>query len=94
MVEEYYYNSCVSFRRACKLLVTYDSYQILQSILEKLGLLDKFYTVVDEFQSIFTDSRFKSDTEMEFVAALKRVPKNLCFVSATPMIDEYLDMLD
>lgn len=94
MVEEYYYNSCVSFRRACKLLVTYDSYQILQSILEKLGLLDKFYTVVDEFQSIFTDSRFKSDTEMEFVAALKRIPKNLCFVSATPMIDEYLDMLD
>ena len=94
MVEEYYYNSCVSFRRACKLLVTYDSYQILQSILEKLGILDKFYTVVDEFQSIFTDSRFKSDTEMEFVAALKRIPKNLCFVSATPMIDEYLDMLD
>ena len=28
------------------------------------------------------------------MAALKRVPKNLCFVSATPMIDEYLDMLD
>lgn len=93
-VEEYYYNSCVSHRKACKLLVTYDSYQILQSILEKLGILKKFYTIVDEFQSIFTDSRFKSDTEMEFVEALKRVPENLCFVSATPMIDEYLDMLD
>lgn len=94
LVEEYYYNFCVSHRKACKLLVTYDSYQILQSILEKLGILEKFYTIVDEFQSIFTDSKFKSDTEMEFVEALKKVPKNLCFVSATPMIDEYLDMLD
>ena len=92
-VESYYYH-CISHGKPCKLLVTYDSYRILQSILRKQGIFDRFYTVVDEFQSIFTDSRFKSDTEMEFIRCLESVNKNLCFVSATPMIDEYLDMLD
>ena len=57
-----------------------------------MNCLDNFYTVVDEFQSIFTDSRFKSDTELGFLDALKDI-SHLCFVSATPMIDEYLEML-
>ena len=76
-----------------KLLVTYDSFRLLYEILEKHNFLNYFYIAVDEFQSIFTDSRFKASTEMEFVNYLKKLNK-VCFVSATPMMEEYLDLLD
>jgi hypothetical protein len=49
--------------------------------------------IIDEFQSIFTDSRFKSNTEVNFVSALQGVQR-VCYVSATPMMREYLDLLD
>ena len=88
-----YYIQCLDEERPCKILVTYDSYRIVYDALNEIGCFDSFYTVVDEFQSIFTDSRFKSDTELEFISCLQGVQK-LCFVSATPMIDTYLDMLD
>ena len=77
----------------CKILVTYDSYRIVKDILEKLDRFQYFYTVVDEFQSILHDSRFKSDTELKFLEYLKQSPTTY-FVSATPMMDEYLEMLD
>ena len=88
-----YFIRCMDEERPCKILVTYDSYRIVYEVLKDLGCLDSFYTVVDEFQSIFTDSRFKSDTELEFLGCLKNVQR-LCFVSATPMMDNYLEMLD
>jgi len=87
-----YFIRCMDEERPCKILVTYDSYRIVREVLENMNCLDNFYTVVDEFQSIFTDSRFKSDTELGFLDALKNI-NHLCFVSATPMIDEYLKML-
>ena len=77
----------------CKILVTYDSYRIVKDILEKLNRFQYFYTIVDEFQSILHDSRFKSDTELGFLEYLKQSP-TAYFVSATPMMDEYLEMLD
>lgn len=80
-------------KRPIKIIVTYDSYRKVREILEEARLFDSFYTVVDEFQSIFTDSRFKSDTEMEFIENLKSVQK-VCYVSATPMMEEYLDLID
>ena len=77
----------------CKILVTYDSYRIVKDILEKLDRFRYFYTVVDEFQSILHDARFKSDTELKFLEYLKQ-SHSAYFVSATPMMDEYLEMLD
>ena len=77
----------------CKILVTYDSYRIVKDILEKLGWFDRFYTIVDEFQSILHDARFKSDTELKFLEYLRQ-SLTAYFVSATPMMDEYLEMLD
>ena len=77
----------------CKILVTYDSYRIVKDILEKLGWFDRFYTIVDEFQSILHDVRFKSDTELKFLEYLRQ-SLTAYFVSATPMMDEYLEMLD
>ena len=75
-----------------KLIVTYDSFRILKDILEKKGILSGFKIYVDEFQSIFTDSRFKSDTELKFLDSLAGLVSY--FVSATPMLDSYLDKLD
>ena len=86
-----YYENCFHSRVACNFLVTYDSFHYLRDALG--DDIKNFYVVVDEFQSIFTDSRFKSSTEMEFLNFLGDIER-LCFVSATPMMDKYLDMLD
>jgi len=85
-----YYTKCIFFNQPCKLLVTYDSFRHVK---EALGdKIKDFYVVIDEFQSIFTDSRFKSDTELEFLNHIKDLQR-VCFVSATPMMEEYLDVL-
>ena len=78
-----------------KILVTYDSLRhILETIYEiDPNLINNFQVVVDEFQSIFMDSRFKASTELEFVTNLQNVP-NVCYLSATPMMKEYLEQLD
>ena len=79
--------------KPCKILVTYDSYRIVKDILTSLGIFQSFYTIIDEFQTILHDSKFKSNTELEFLDILKQSHSAL-FVSATPMLEEYLNMLD
>ena len=85
-----YFLECATHRVPCKIIVTYDSFRHVVDALKQY--IVNFFVVVDEFQSIFVDSRFKSTTESEFVSCLQGIQK-LCFVSATPMIDKYLDML-
>lgn len=80
-------------RLPSKILVTYDSFRHVKDVLVRNNILEKFFIVIDEFQSIFVDSRFKSSTEMELLDQLQEI-KKVCFVSATPMIDHYLEMLD
>ena len=91
-VENYFYG-CFNNNLPCKILVTYDSFHIVKEVLTSLGIFDKFYIVVDEFQSILTDAKFKSSTEIEFLYQLSDI-KNLCYVSATPLLDEYIEKLD
>ena len=79
--------------KPCKILVTYDSYRIVKDILESLGIFQSFYIVIDEFQTILHDSKFKSNTELDFLYHLHQSHSAL-FVSATPMLEEYLNMLD
>ena len=88
-----YYSKCMQTGLPIKILVTYDSYRIVKDILTGLGIFNQFFTVVDEFQTILHDSRFKSSTELEFMVALCQSGR-VSFVSATPMIDRYLEMLD
>ena len=84
------YFNCNQLGKPCKILVTYDSFRHVK---EALGdRIKDFYVVVDEFQSIFTDSKFKSSTELEFLNHLQGLNK-VSFVSATPMMDDYLEML-
>ena len=79
--------------KPAKILVTYDSYRIVKDILESLGIFQSFYTIIDEFQTILHDSKFKSNTELDFLYHLHQSHLAL-FVSATPMLEEYLNMLD
>ena len=88
-----YLTNCSFNKKTPKILVTYDSFRLVKEILNEKNLFKCFYVVIDEFQSIFTDSRFKSTTEMEFINKLSDVQK-VCYVSATPMIDKYLQELD
>ena len=88
-----YIKVCRLNNKPVKILVTYDSFRIVKDILLHQGELWKYRVVIDEFQSIFTDSKFKSDTELQFVSNLQGINK-VCYVSATPMIDKYLEMLE
>ena len=90
-LSEYFLKRSIQ-NRPYKILVTYDSFRILKDVLIQLNKLDKFQIIVDEFQTIFTDSRFKSNTELEFVEVLKGISR-VCYLSATPMINSYLEML-
>jgi len=80
-------------QKPCKILVTYDSFRLVKEALQEEGLFNNFVVVIDEFQAIFTDAKFKSSAEIELMAALEGVT-NVLYVSATPMIEEYLDSLD
>jgi hypothetical protein len=72
-----------------KFLITYDSTGKIIECLSRLGLLDKFIFVVDEFQSIFLDSYFKVGVEFDFVNNLQKC-QSVVYLSATPMLDKYL----
>ena len=74
-----------------KILVTYDSFPMIRSILED-DIAD-FSIVVDEFQAILQDSRFKSSAENKFLNSLHGLSK-VYFISATPILDKYLGMID
>ena len=86
-----YYQECIIKRKPCKIIVTYDSFRHVKAALG--DQMKYFYVVIDEFQSVFTDSKFKSTTEIEFMSQLQGIQK-LSFVSATPYMDKYLEMLD
>ena len=92
---EEYYNRRVCENKPIKVLVTYDSYHIVQDLFAQINYkrFEDSYTIVDEFQSILHDSRFKSSTEMQFLTTLKRT-KHVIFASATPTLEKYINMLD
>ena len=76
-----------------KILVTYDSTYLIVDFLKEFGMINKFFFIVDEFQSIFLDSYFKSEVENDFVEYLQDCP-NVLYLSATPMLDKYLEKVD
>ena len=76
-----------------KFLVTYDSSHYIIDILKEMGILNDFYFIIDEFQSIFLDAFFKSEVEFDFVEYLQDCP-NVLYLSATPMLDKYLEKVD
>ena len=74
-----------------KILVTYDSLKYVLDVLK--NDLSNYSIIVDEFQNIFMDSRFKASIELNFISYLQDCP-NVTYLSATPYIEEYLNELD
>lgn len=84
---------CRDLNKPVKFMITYDSSKYLIDLLISEGLLNDFYVVADEFQSIFLDSYFKAEIENNFITTLQRCP-NVIYLSATPMLDRYLEQVD
>ncbi len=89
-----YITGCQIHNTTPKILITYDSLCHVIDALNEISInLDEYTFVVDEFQAIFQDSRFKATTELNFVENLSGV-KNVIYLSATPYLEEYLDKLE
>ena len=86
-----YMNRMSSVGLPSKILVTYDSFPMIKKILDTD--LENFSVVVDEFQAILQDARFKSESENKFLNSLRGLSK-VYFISATPILDKYLGMID
>ena len=76
-----------------KIIVTYDSLHHVLDVLNEYYSSSSYVIVVDEFQSIFMDSSFKADVELDFVEDVKNC-SNVLYLSATPMLEKYLVELD
>ena len=76
-----------------KIIVTYDSLHHVLDVLNEYYTSNSYCIVVDEFQSIFMDSAFKPEVELDFVEDLKNCA-NALYLSATPMLEKYLVELD
>ena len=88
-----YINSCNPSNNPFKIIVTYDSLHHVLDVLNEYYSSSSYAIVVDEFQSIFMDSAFKSEVELDFVEDLKNC-SNVLYLSATPMLEKYLVQLD
>lgn len=85
---------CKYLGKPIKFMVVYDSVKYIIDLLSKeTNLMKDFYFIADEFQSIFLDSYFKADVENTFISNLQNCP-NVIYLSATPMLDKYLERLD
>ena len=84
---------CMFHKLPIKIMVTYDSLHYVSDFLYKINDVGNYIFVVDEFQSIFLDSYYKSEVELDFVECLQSCP-NVIYLSATPMLDKYLDRID
>ena len=56
-------------------------------------MLDSCLFVVDEFQCLMGDATFKGSTDMNFLIRLDNEVKRICYLSATPIPDIYLDYI-
>lgn len=74
-----------------KILVTIDSYPYVAEQLAFMGILDRFTILVDEFQCLMSDSKFKGRVELEFLHNLRGV-NSVCYMSATPIDESYLNL--
>ena len=79
--------------RPAKILVTLDSSDKVLGVLRGNNMLDSCLFVVDEFQCLMGDATFKGSTDMNFLIRLDNEVKRICYLSATPVPDIYLDYI-
>jgi len=88
-----YIRECDRKKVAPKVLVSYDSFPNAARALIQNGSLERFQIIVDEAQTLFTDAAFKGDVSIEFLENLQGMTNRIIFMSATPYLEAYLDML-
>lgn len=91
-----YHHGCLPFDlkiKPAKILVTLDSLDKVLSVIETCKLIDSFLYVVDEFQCLMGDAAFKGSTDMNFLVSLDNRVKRICYLSATPIPDMFLDQI-
>lgn len=76
-----------------KILVTIDSARHVLEELKYRNIIDRFMFVVDEFQCLIGDAAFKGSTDLQFLRMIDSEARNICYMSATPIEDLYLDAL-
>ena len=74
-----------------KVLVTLDSSGKVLDVLKSCGVINEFLYVVDEFQCLMGDAAFKGNTDMNFLIRIDSEVKRICYLSATPIPDLFLD---
>lgn len=79
--------------KPAKILVTLDSSDKVLGVLRRNNMLDSCLFVVDEFQCLMGDATFKGSTDMNFLIRLDSEVKRICYLSATPVPDIYLDYI-
>lgn len=79
--------------KPAKTLVTLDSSDKVLDVLRRNNMLDSCLFVVDEFQCLMGDATFKGSTDMNFLASLDNEVKRICYLSATPIPDIYLNYI-
>ena len=76
-----------------KILVTLDSLGKVLDVLRSRSETNTFLFIVDEFQCLIGDATFKGNTDMNFLVRLDNEVKRICYLSATPIPDIYLDYI-
>lgn len=79
--------------KPAKILVTLDSSGKVLEVLQSRGMMDRMLFVVDEFQCLMGDATFKGRVDMNFLVRLNKDAKRICYLSATPIPDIYLDYI-
>lgn len=88
-----YIRQCDNNHISPKILVSYDSSKYVFRRLKEDGSLERYQVIVDECQAMFTDSSYKGQVDIEFLETLKRIPNRIVFLSATPYLEDYLNLL-
>ncbi len=73
-----------------KIIVVYDSFKYVKTVLDRMMIMNETYVVVDEYSLMFQDSEFKAESVSDFENQLRGLQK-VSYVSATPMMEEYLE---
>lgn len=87
------YNTPFIRTKPAKIFVTLDSSQKVITVIKSLGLTDRFIFVVDEFQCLMGDAEFKGSTGMNFLTYLNDEVNRICYMSATPIPEMYLNYI-
>ena len=88
-----YIRRCDNDRVPPKILVSYDSFRHVVQRLTEDGSLGRYQIIVDEAQALFTDAAFKGDVSIEFLENLQGKANRTIYMSATPYLEAYLDLL-